>query len=161
MIIYVRPEKRDARYFDLISHLAAEPIRVWQRIASAEGINAELRPIRMHLPHELEVLQRAATGGRRQGVLITLGGLIPLDWHRLGIESVTPGEGFRERSSSLWMREWVHVRTIQPDGTGCTLHDHVELTPRLGWLAALLVPLYRTVFRRRHLQLRRQFGELS
>jgi ligand-binding SRPBCC domain-containing protein len=158
-MFHIRSENCSVRSFDLVSHLAADRNAVWRRIASVEGINAELWPIRMHLPRELDVLQAAAAEGRSRGVLISLAGLVPLDWHWLGLESATPGEGFYERSSSMWMREWVHVRTIRPEGTGCTLHDHVELTPRLGSLAPLLAPLYRAVFRRRHRELLRQFGE--
>ena len=143
---------------DVASHLSATAEAVWLRVSTPEGINAELRPVRMHLPRDVEGLRALATASKQAGILISLFGVIPLDWHRLGLESVEPGQGFREVSSSLWMRRWVHVRTIRAAGASCVLRDHVELTPRIGWIAPLAAPIYRAVFRRRHRSLQRHFG---
>lgn len=151
-------DRSAACVIDVSSTLAAAPAEVWQRVASVDGINAELWPFRMHLPRRLDVLADLAGSRQSRGVRISLFGWIPIDWHRLGIESLQPGQGFHERSSSLWMRSWVHVRQVEPCETHCRLSDHVEFVPRIRFLAPLLVPIYRRVFRRRHAELRRYFG---
>jgi ligand-binding SRPBCC domain-containing protein len=143
----------------MVSALPVSAEELWRRVSTPAGVNDELWPFRMHLD-KLDLAapdaSRALPGG---GVLISLFGVLPLDWHWLGLESVTPGGGFHEVSSSLWMRRWVHVRTIEPAGEHSTLRDHVELTPRLGLLAPLLAPVYRAVFRRRHRRLRRYLAK--
>lgn len=146
---------------ELASQLAAPVDVVWQHAASVAGINAELWPVRMHLPRDPEVLSRLAENRAARGVLISLLGILPLDWHWLGIQQVTPGRGFHEISSSLWMRRWVHIRSIEPTDGGCLLRDWVEFTPRIGSLGPLLAPLYRAIFRRRHQALLRRLGANS
>jgi ligand-binding SRPBCC domain-containing protein len=143
---------------ELVSELTAPADVVWQHAASVAGINAELWPIRMHLPHNPELLIRLAETGGTRGVLISLLGFLPLDWHWLGIERLTPGRGFHEASSSLVMRRWVHIRTIEPTDGGCTVRDRVEFTPRVPLISPLVTPLYGAVFRRRHRVLRERFG---
>lgn len=140
------------------SIVAADQQAVWQRVSTAGGINAELWPVRMHLPPGLDVLGELVGTKRTRGVLISLLGILPLDWHRLGIDSLEPGHGFREESTSLWMSRWVHVRRLQRLDGGCRISDRVEFTPRLSILRPLLAPIYRQVFQRRHRELRRHFG---
>ena len=125
------------------------------------GINAELWPLRMHLPQDPEVLLHLAETHATRGLLITLLGVVPLDWHWLGIEQIEPGRGFHEVSSSLSMRRWSHIRTIEPTTGGCLLRDRVEFTPRLAFLGPLVAPLYRAIFRRRHRVLHQRFGSSS
>ncbi len=143
---------------ELVSELAAPADAVWQHAASVAGINAELWPVRMHLPPDPEVLSRLAETRTTRGVLISLLGIVPLDWHRLGIQQIEPGRGFHEVSSSLWMRRWVHIRSLEPTAGRCVLRDHVEFTPRIAVLGPLLTPLYRAVFRRRHRVLSQKIG---
>jgi len=143
---------------ELASQLAAPADVVWQHAASVAGINAELWPVRMHLPHDPEMLSRLAETRAARGVLISLLGILPLDWHWLGIQQITPGRGFHEISSSLWMRRWVYIRSIEPTTDGCLLRDRVEFTPRIASLGPSLRPLYRAVFLRRHGVLTRKFG---
>jgi ligand-binding SRPBCC domain-containing protein len=145
------------RQFTLTSELPVAADVVWRHVISPHGINAELWPIRMHLGDGVEAFD-PAHGQPARGILISLCGLLPIDWHWLRLESVTPGRGFHEVSSSLVMKRWVHIRTIEPRGDHCALHDQVEWTPRLAFLAALLAPIYQTVFRRRHRSLQKLFA---
>ncbi len=147
------------RTIELASQLAASAEAVWQHAASVAGINAELWPVRMHLPPDPEVLSRLAETRSTRGVLISLLVILPLDWHWLGIEQIEPGRGFQEVSSSLWMRRWVHIRSIEPAAGGCLVRDRVEFSTRIASFGPLLTPLYRAVFRRRHRVLRAKFGE--
>lgn len=156
-MFHVSAPNSGTRSFEFASELPASSEVVWRQIASAEGINAELWPIRMHLPREVDVLA-AAREEHPRGVLISLLGIVPIDWHWLRLESLTLGQGFHEVSSSLLMKRWVHIRTIEPRGDYCTLRDHVALTPRLCFLAPLVAPIYRFVFRRRHRALQKHFG---
>lgn len=144
--------------FEIVSTLPAAADAVWRRVSTPAGINDELWPFHMRLRQDLLAAASRLHSASTPGVLISLCGLLPIDWHWLGLERVTPGRGFREVSSSLWMRHWVHERTIEPAGERCTLCDRVELTPRVALLAPLLGPLYRAVFRRRH---RRLIGYLT
>jgi ligand-binding SRPBCC domain-containing protein len=157
-MFHVSAPNAGTRCFEIASELPADAEAIWTRIASGDGINAELWPIRMHLPRNVELLQ-AESSDRPRGVLISLLGVLPIDWHWLGLQSVAPGRGFHEVSSSLLMRRWVHVRTIEQQGNHCMLRDHVEMTPRLGFLAGVITPVYRAVFRRRHRALQRYFDK--
>jgi ligand-binding SRPBCC domain-containing protein len=156
-MFHVSAPHAGTRSFEFASELPANSEAVWRQIASADGINAELWPIRMHLPREIDVLA-AASEEHGRGILISLLGIVPIDWHWLRLESLTIGQGFHEISSSLLMKRWGHIRTIEPLGNSCTLRDQVELTPRLGFLAPLVTPVYRFVFRRRHRALQQHFG---
>jgi ligand-binding SRPBCC domain-containing protein len=156
-MFHVSAPNAGTRSFEFASELPASSEVVWRQIASAEGINAELWPIRMHLPRAVDVLASASEENAR-GVLISLLGIVPIDWHWLRLESLAIGQGFHEVSSSLLMKRWVHIRTLEPRGDYCTLRDHVELTPRLGILAGIVAPIYRAVFRRRHRALQKHFA---
>ncbi len=140
------------------SELSASADAVWEHAASVAGINAELWPLRMHLPPDPEVLLHLAETRATRGLLITLLGVLPLDWHWLGIQRIDLGRGFHEVSSSLSMRCWVHIRSIDPVAGHCVLLDRVEFTPRLAFLGPLIAPLYRAIFRRRHRVLGQKFG---
>jgi ligand-binding SRPBCC domain-containing protein len=132
--------------------------QVWSRVETIDGVNAELWPIAMRSPPEYSSLERLAPGGEPIGILVSLFGIVPLDWHRLGLAQVTPGRGFHEVSSSLWMRHWRHERQLEPCSSKCLLSDRVEFIPRLAWLAPCLTPIYRAIFARRHRRLRAYFG---
>ncbi len=144
------------------SRLEAGPDAVWARAMSAEGINAELGPVlRMTVPRGLESLDLHAL---RPGPLgrswLLLFGLIPIDYDEIGLERIEPGRGFLERSTMLSQRLWEHERTIEPgEGTGTVIVDRIAWEPRPPLPGRLLRPLFAAVFRHRHRQLRRHFGE--
>ena len=92
---------------------------------------------------------------------ILLLAVLPIDLHDFLLESVGPGMRFQESSRSLMNRSWRHQRSIEPDGEGCIVTDHLEITPRLALFGILLAPVYRLVFANRHRKLRRWYGVLE
>lgn len=126
-----------------------------------ESVNRELAPlVRMTAPPEWRrcPIDRWEEGRLLFRSTILLLGLLPVDRHAFRLERILPGEGFLEASSSWMNREWRHERRILRAPAGCTVTDRVEVTGRLPWLTALLMPFYRLVFRRRHARLRRWHG---
>jgi len=90
---------------------------------------------------------------------LLLFGLIPFDYDDIHLERIEPGRAFQERSTMLTQRRWEHDRTVEPDGErACTVTDRVCFEPRLPIPPALLLPIFRAFFRRRHRRLRRRFG---
>jgi ligand-binding SRPBCC domain-containing protein len=145
--------------FELTSDLAAPPNAVWVWAASAEGINAELWPLVMHIPEHWRDADIWRADPHLFTCWITLGGVIPLDRHRFGLEAISAGEGFSERSDTLMMREWRHERWLTPlPGGGTRLTDEVSFASRIPGLDRLLLPLYERIFLRRHKLLLRMHG---
>jgi len=143
---------------DVSSELAADVDSVWRQVSTPAGVNYELWPLRMTFPRDLPSIDEASTGQNLFRSLITLLGVLPLDWHHFGLVRIDPGRGFHEISSSLWVARWVHIRSVAPHDRGCTVHDQVECSPRLLMPTCLVAPLYRYIFERRHDRLRRRFG---
>jgi ligand-binding SRPBCC domain-containing protein len=143
------------------SRLTAGPEAVWERVMSAEGINAELGPwMRMTVPRGLDSLDLdTVEPGHLGRSWVLLFGLIPFDYDDIGLERIEPGRGFLERSTMLSQRLWEHERTIEPGGDGaCTITDRVAWEPRAPLPGRLFRPLLGTMFRHRHRQLQRHFG---
>jgi len=147
--------------FRIASTLAAEPAAVWERAMSAEGINAELRPLlRMTVPRGMVSLDlhRLEPGRLGRSWLLLLG-FIPIDYDEIALARIEPGRGFLERSTMLSMRLWEHERTIEAgEGGGATISDRLAWEPRLPLPGRLLRPVVAALFRHRHTQLRRHFG---
>jgi ligand-binding SRPBCC domain-containing protein len=148
--------------FTVSSRLAAPAEEVWAGVTTAEGVNAELKPLlRMTVPRGLDDFSIAdvedgTTLGRSW---ILLFGLIPFDYDDIHVERIEPGRAFHERSTMLTQRRWEHDRSVEPDGeTACMVTDSVLFEPRLPVPPALLRPLLHAFFRRRHRRLRRRFG---
>ncbi len=149
--------------FSIESHLATPREEVWAHASSMRGVNRELMPVvRMTYPKEAEQLD--ITAAPLGEVLFTstllLFGFIPFDRHYLCLESLTPGEGFRERSTSIQQRVWIHERGLRDIPGGCAVRDEIAFCPRIAMFGPLLAPVIRAVFRKRHATLRRCFGEL-
>lgn len=144
--------------FSIASDIAAPRETVWSRIGTAAGVNDELWPITMSFPVANGTIADLPLGSDLFCSRIRLWGVVPLDWHHFGLERIEPMHGFRERSRTLWLRSWVHERTIEDRPGGCRVMDHIEWQPRLGFLSFLLGPLYRGIFRRRHRRLQAAFG---
>ena len=53
----------------------------------------------------------------------------------------------------LSQRRWVHRRDLDPAPTGTRVTDRIEFEPRAPGVGALLLPLFRAVFRHRHRRL--------
>lgn len=143
-----------------VVHAAAD--EVWAFATTKDGINAELMPIvRMTLPRgaadfDIGNVEAPIRIGRSW---ILLGGLIPIDYDDIFVESIEPGRAFRERSTMLSQRSWHHDRTVEPAGPDtCFVTDKISFEPRLPIPAAWLLPLFRFFFRHRHRRLRRRYG---
>jgi ligand-binding SRPBCC domain-containing protein len=132
---------------------------VWDAAVSIDGINDEAMPLfRMTAPKGIKKLTdlQMVTGQILFRSRIYAFGFIPIDWSDLTLDSITPGHGFVERSTMMSMHSWQHVRTIEPDGTGCVLTDQLTFSPRLPPLIARF--LIGLAFRNRHRNLRKKFG---
>ena len=144
---------------EVASRLESPAPAVWDRIASFEGVNDELRPLmRMTAPPDVRRLEpdQIVLGERICRSWVLLFGFLPFDYDDLVLVELEPGRGFHERSTMLSMRRWEHERWIEPDGDGaCTLHDRLTFTPRLP---VPLAPVVRAIFRHRHRRLRKRFG---
>lgn len=90
---------------------------------------------------------------------LLVAGLVPVDYDDVVFAEVEPGRRFLERSSLLTQRLWEHERVIEPAPHGCRVTDRVRFVPRAPWLSALYGPVFRALFRWRHHNLRRIFGE--
>lgn len=149
--------------FSVSSRLLASPEIVWAQATSPAGVNREFRPLlRMTFPPGIRDLTAAREPGERLfRSWLVLGGVLPVEYDDVSFAEVEPGVRFLERSSMLSQRVWEHERVIEPDPHGCRVTDRVRFVPRFPWLARLYAPLFRAVFRLRHRNLRRMFGEAS
>ena len=145
------------------SRLLAGPSEVWPVITTFAGVNAELMPlVRMREPKSVRGRTlESYRPGERAACWILLGGVVPFDRHLLGLESITDGVGFVEESTTWVQRRWRHERTIEPDGTGTSLTDHLTIEPRLGFAAPVVRTIVGVVFRHRHRRLAERFGTAS
>src|SRR4051794_41183732 len=143
------------------SLLHAPPERVWEHIASFEGINDEFAPLmKMTAPRAVRErgLEGVVVGERLCRSWVLLFGLIPFDYDDITIVRLDPGRGFHERSTMLSQREWEHERTLGPDDDGTRVTDRVAFVPRFGLPARAVRPIVARVFGHRHRRLRRRFG---
>ena len=141
--------------------LAASPEEVWARISTMAGVNAELGPLfRMTFPDRFARIDPADVplGRRLFRSWVLLFGLLPVDYDDIAFERIEPGRGFREVSTMLSQRRWVHERRIDPVDGGCRVVDRIQFEPRIPGLRWLFLPILRATFRHRHRRLRAAFG---
>ena len=119
------------------SDLAVAADELWEEVGTLAGVNRELGPwLRMTAPRDLRGATLAdLTPGRPAGrAWLLLGGLIPVDYDDLCIESLG-ARSFRERSRMLTMDPWRHERTIEEVGHA-VVPDHrsppVQPSPAAG-----------------------------
>lgn len=143
------------RSFRVSSVVRAAPAAVWERAVTIEGVNAELHPLaRMTSPGEDEI--RTGALGRSW---VLAGGVLPVDYDDLYLESVEPGRGFRERSALGSCSAWHHDRTLHAlPGGGTRIVDEVAFTPRLRAAGGLMMFVLEALFRWRHRRLRSIWG---
>lgn len=149
--------------FQQQSQIPATPQAVWDRVVTPEGINDEMRPwMTMSVPKGAEgvTIDNLQVGQPVGRAWIRLFGVLPFEYDYLTVALVEPGRRFREESTMLAMREWVHDRTVEasPDGQS-QVTDVITFSPRLGfWLSC---PIMRRVlsafFGHRHRRLRAHF----
>ena len=145
--------------FERASAVPADIDDVWRRVVSPAGINDEMRPwLRMTVPRSasdvtIDTLRIGEPLGR---AWLLLFGVLPFDYDLLTITELEPGHRFREQSTMLSMRTWVHERTLTPAADGGTLIiDRVTLGPRgpLVRVGAMLRLVLGAFFDHRHRQL--------
>lgn len=147
--------------FEVSSVLSAPPEEVWARVSTPAGVNAELGPFfRMTFPEAFARVDPATVplGRRVFRSWILLFGLLPIEYDDIAFEWIEPGRGFRECSTMLSQRRWIHERTIEPAGPGCRVIDRIRFEPRVPGLVWLFLPILRGIFRHRHRRLREAFG---
>jgi ligand-binding SRPBCC domain-containing protein len=88
---------------------------------------------------------------------LLLFGVVPFDWDHLRLLAIEPGRYFHEDSTMLSQRRWVHRRDLEPVHGGTRVTDRVEFEPRVPFVGALLLPVFRAVFRHRHRRLGAHF----
>ncbi|MDT0202980.1 hypothetical protein [Nocardioides sp. AE5] len=136
--------------FEQSTEVPAPPDAVWTRVVTPEGINHEMRPwMSMSLPRgaeglTIDTIELGVPVGR---AWIRLFGLIPFDYDHLSVVDLEPGRRFREESTMLSMRRWVHDRTVEAstDGDATVVTDRIEFSPR--WWTRLAAPLLARVLR--------------
>lgn len=116
----------------------------------------------MTFPREIKDLTAAWRPGQRSfRSWLLVAGFVPIDYDDVVFEEVEPGRRFLERSALLTQRLWEHERVIEPASEGCRVTDRVRFEPRLPVLAALYGSIFQAVFRWRHRNLRKLFGEAA
>lgn len=136
---------------------------VWARVVTPDGINDEMRPVMtMTMPRNARgiTIDSIRVGQPLGRALLRLGGLIPFDYDDLVVVELEPGRRFREESTMLSMRAWIHDRTVEPAGERTFVTDRIGFEPRLPLRLAgpLLKRVIRAFFTHRHRRLRRHFG---
>jgi ligand-binding SRPBCC domain-containing protein len=146
--------------FEITSVLRASPPEVWDRVASAEGINHELMPLlRMTVPKDARTIDAGTIpiGEKAFRSWVFLLGVIPFDYDDLTLVRLDPGKGFLEQSTMLTQRFWEHERTLEPVAEGTRVTDRLRFEPRLP-PRRLQRAFVARIFRHRHRRLRRYFG---
>lgn len=133
---------------------------VWARVASAEGINDEMRPwMTMSPPRgthlDLTTIEVGVPAGR---CWLRLFGVIPFDYDDLMVASLEPGRSFHEKSTMLSMKRWEHERTLTPVDGGTEVHDRLTFEPRAEFMVPVLRRVVAFFFAHRHRRLARHFG---
>jgi hypothetical protein len=147
------------------SEVAAGRATVWAVVSTMAGVNAELAPfVRMTHPADRSSLEGEDVpfGEVLFASWLLAGGVVPFDRHALVLESVTPGAGFVEESTSLVQRRWRHERTlVDLPGGGCRVTDRLTVVPRLGLARPIAARIVARVFDHRHRRLIARFGEAA
>jgi ligand-binding SRPBCC domain-containing protein len=139
------------------------PLRVvWERIASHEGINDEMRPwLTMSAPRGVGALQlETVPVGRPLGrAWLRLFGVLPFDYDDLTIVELEPGHRFHEKSTMASMRYWEHERCLVERGGSTEITDRITFVPRWGlsWARPVLARVVSAFFAHRHRRLARYF----
>mgnify|MGYP001602215182 CR=1 FL=1 len=143
------------------SDLAAPAAKVWARVSTMDGVNAELHPL-MHMTAPAAFMAAKLEDAPLNQTLfrswLLLFCVLPVDRHALMFERFHAGTGFDERSTSWSQKLWMHRRRVLGTADGCRVTDELEFVPRLGLLGPLLKILVARIFMHRHHRLRALFG---
>jgi len=148
------------------STIVAPATAVWERVVTPEGINDEMRPwMTMSVPRGADgiTIDSVEIGQPIGRAWLRLFGVIPYDFDHLKVTLIEPGRRFREESTMISMRQWIHDRTVDPAADGSTVvTDVITFTPRLGLRLSgtLLRVVLAAFFRHRHRRLAAHFAGL-
>lgn len=151
-------------HFERRTTIPAPAAEVWSRVVTPEGINDEMRPwMTMSVPRGAEgiAIDNVEVGRPIGRAWLRLFGMLPYDYDHLTIAELEPGRRFREESTMMSMRRWVHDRTVEPiDGGRAKVIDRITIGPRLHVLpmGPVLRAVLRAFFGHRHRRLLRHFG---
>lgn len=144
------------------SRLHASRERVWERVASVDGILAEMRPfLRMTTPSGLRSLDEidVTPGEPMFRSRLLLFGFIPFGHSDMTLLEIDPGRGFVEQSPMGSMEMWRHVRRIEPSpghSEAVVLVDELTFRPRFA--RGIVSWFIQRLFEHRHKVLRAAFG---
>ncbi|HEV2546173.1 MAG TPA: hypothetical protein VGU20_02440 [Stellaceae bacterium] len=147
------------------SIIPARPDRVWNRIASAEGINGELAPLmRMTVPEGLKdkTIDDVELGKPLGRSWFLLAGLLPFDYDDIVLAEREKGCRFRETSSMLSIRSWQHERTLRAVDAGTEVTDRISFELRwpfsaIPGMAEFVTRVLTFLFEHRHRRLAEWF----
>jgi ligand-binding SRPBCC domain-containing protein len=151
-------------HFERRATIPAPADEVWGRVVSPEGINDEMRPwLTMSVPRDAEgmTIDEVEVGRPVGRAWIRLFGILPVDYDHLTIAELEAGRRFREESTMLSMRRWVHDRTVEPiDDHRSLVIDRITLGPRLHLrpVGPLVRRVLEAYFGHRHRRLARHFA---
>ena len=141
---------------EISTTVGADPARVWDRVASIEGVNHELGPwLSMTAPPGVDQIDlgEVPLGEHWFRSRVKLFGVLPVDYDDLTLAELEPGRRFLERSAMFTMRVWQHERILEPDGNGTRVTDRLTFTPRALVSKGLARRMVRAIFRHRHRRL--------
>ena len=150
--------------FEITSQLDASPADVWRHTTHMRTLNLEFRPVlKMTYPRQYEDLGRSATqlGQVLFRSWILLFGCLPIDYYDVTFVAFEEGRRFVERSPTFTSRLWQHERIIQAGPAGTWLTDRLTVAARWHWMETLYERLVRLLFRLRHKNLCRLYGECA
>lgn len=145
--------QRPKSAIDITSRVPRPVQELWPIVTSAEGVNAELKPlVAMTFPKDGFDFSEAPVDQPLFNSWILLFGLVPIDRHSFVLHEV--GEThFIETSHSLLQRGWRHERYLTARGGRTEVRDVVTVTPRLAFMAPLTNWIVAAIFRHRHKRL--------
>ncbi len=138
---------------DITSRVPRPVKEVWPIVTSAEGVNAELKPlVSMTFPTEGFDFSAAPIDQPLFNSWILLFGFLPIDRHTFVLHEVGQTH-FIETSHTLLQKGWRHERYLTAQGDSTDVRDVVTVTPRLAFMAPLINRIVAAIFRHRHKQL--------
>jgi len=146
-------------HFTIKSEVNQDINQVWEKIGTMEGANKELFPIKMSYPPSHKNLTPANFPSGEIAFKSTLSilGIIPIGFHRVKMDQLTPPYGFKENSISTGFQVFQHTRTIEDNSGRTIIQDEIRLVARSVY-GSLMARFYPSTFKKRHKRLVRWFG---
>ena len=148
--------------FEISSELNATPSLLWDAAVTPANINREFRPVlRMTFPKGTRrITEPLVINQTKFRSWLLLFGVLPIEYDDLAFSRVIEGQMFHERSSMFFARTWEHIRRITPEECGSRLTDTIRFEPKVRILGTVQLKLFKLVFKIRHMNLLKTYGEL-